>query len=117
LESRQFEAYNQFSTFVVHDLKNLIAQLSLLVSNATRHRNNPEFLDDAVETIDHSIDKMQRLLSQIRRGGLPDTTTAIPVDLCDLAESVAERQAQRHPAPIISDCRNGLTIKAEAGRL
>ena len=53
-ESRQFEAYHRLTAFVMHDLKNLAAQLSLLVSNAERHRHKPEFVDDAISTIAHS---------------------------------------------------------------
>ena len=33
LVARQFESFNRMSTFVVHDLKNLVSQLSLLLSN------------------------------------------------------------------------------------
>ena len=34
LEARKFDAFNKMSAFVVHDLKNLVAQLSLLLANA-----------------------------------------------------------------------------------
>ncbi len=50
-ESRQFEAYHRLTAFVMHDLKNLAAQLSLIVSNAERHKRNPEFVDDAISTV------------------------------------------------------------------
>src|SRR5947207_12371909 len=41
LEARKFDAFNRMSAFVVHDLKNLVAQLSLMLRNAERHRDNP----------------------------------------------------------------------------
>ena len=41
-EARQFEAFNHLSAFVVHDLKNLVAQLSLVVSNAAKHRSRQD---------------------------------------------------------------------------
>jgi len=117
LEARQFEAYNRFSTFVVHDLKNLIAQLSLLVSNAARHRHNPEFLDDAVETIEHSVDRMQRILTQLRSGGLPDPAATKPLNLCTLAHAVMDRQSQRRPTPELELCDQQLDIRADANRI
>src|SRR5205823_9122401 len=46
LEARKFESFNRMSAFVVHDLKNLVAQLSLMLRNAERHRDNPEFQRD-----------------------------------------------------------------------
>ena len=36
LESRKFDAFNKMSAFVVHDLKNIITQLSLMMKNAER---------------------------------------------------------------------------------
>lgn len=68
LEANQFEAFNRLSAFVVHDLKNLIAQLELVVKNAERHKHNPEFMDDAVKTIGHAVSKMSKLLAQLRKG-------------------------------------------------
>ena len=49
-ESRQFEAYNRLTAFMMHDLKNSVAQLQLIVANAASQRN-PEFIDDAIGTI------------------------------------------------------------------
>jgi len=68
LEANQFEAFNRLSAFVVHDLKNLIAQLELVVKNAERHKHNPAFMDDAVKTIGNAVNKMSKLLAQLRKG-------------------------------------------------
>lgn len=68
LEANQFEAFNRLSAFVVHDLKNLIAQLELVVKNAEKHKHNPEFMDDAVKTIGNAVNKMSKLLAQLRKG-------------------------------------------------
>ena len=46
----QFEAVSKASAFMVHDLKTVIAQLSLLVKNAPKHRENPAFIDDMINT-------------------------------------------------------------------
>ncbi len=43
VEARQFESFNRLSTYVVHDLKNVVAQLSLLLANAQKHKHNPAF--------------------------------------------------------------------------
>ena len=36
-EAKQFQVFNQMSAFLVHDLKNTLAQLSLILSNAEKH--------------------------------------------------------------------------------
>jgi putative PEP-CTERM system histidine kinase len=64
--AKQFEAVNKASAFLVHDIKTIIAQLSLLVKNAERHKTNPAFIDDMIRTTSHTVDKMEHLLHQIR---------------------------------------------------
>src|SRR3569623_1883408 len=66
--ARQFEAFSRLSALLIHDLKNVVAQLSLVVSNAARHKQNPAFVDDAFKTVEHAAGKMNRLLVQLRSG-------------------------------------------------
>jgi putative PEP-CTERM system histidine kinase len=75
--ARQFESFNKMSAFVVHDLKNLVAQLQLLLTNAARHRNNPEFQDDMLTTVENVMDRMRGLLLQLRAGTNPIEQTQI----------------------------------------
>src|SRR5690606_16925250 len=65
--ARQFESFNRMSTFVVHDLKNLVLQLSLMNANAARHKDNPEFQADMLETVDYSVQKMKIMLQKLSR--------------------------------------------------
>jgi len=71
LEARKFDAFNRMSAFVVHDLKNLVAQLSLMLRNAERHRDNPEFQRDMLTTVEHVVGRMNHLMLQLRTGAKP----------------------------------------------
>jgi len=71
VETEKFDAFNRMSAFVVHDLKNLIAQLVLLLKNAERHRDNPEFQADMLDTIDHVAKRMNHLMLQLGTGTTP----------------------------------------------
>lgn len=71
LEARKFDAFNRMSAFVVHDLKNLVAQLSLMLMNARRHRENPEFQADMLATVEHVVGRMNALMLQLRTGTEP----------------------------------------------
>lgn len=107
LEANKFDAFNRLSAFVVHDLKNLIAQLQLLLSNAERHRNNPEFQRDMLSTVEHVVGKMHQLTMQLR----PDASSidrTRPVDISLVARRV---QALR------SKGRANLKVEAPAGLL
>jgi putative PEP-CTERM system histidine kinase len=66
VEARQLQAYSQRFAFVVHDIKNLVSQLSLVLSNGERHAADPEFQQDVLETVRHSVGSMNKLLAQLR---------------------------------------------------
>lgn len=113
--ARQFESFNRTTTFVIHDLKNLVAQLSLLLANAEKHKHNPEFQADMLDTVESAVARMNKVLAQLRRGS--DTTPMQSVALADLlADAVASKQAfklrpslELPPAP--------LRVRAERERL
>jgi putative PEP-CTERM system histidine kinase len=92
LEARQFDAFNRMSAFVVHDLKNLVAQLSLMLENAQRHRSNPQFQADMLETVAHVTSRMNNLLLQLRSGTTPVSKPGL-VDLAPLARRICEARA------------------------
>ncbi|NRF66480.1 PEP-CTERM system histidine kinase PrsK [Aquincola sp. S2] len=71
LEVRKFDAFNRMSAFVVHDLKNIITQLSLMLKNAERLRDNPEFQQDMLLTVESSLEKMRQMMLQLREGAKP----------------------------------------------
>ncbi|MBT3091474.1 MAG: PEP-CTERM system histidine kinase PrsK [Candidatus Thiodiazotropha sp. (ex Lucina pensylvanica)] len=114
-QANQFEAFNRLSAFVVHDLKNLIAQLELVVKNAERHKNNPEFMDDAVKTIGNAVSKMGRLLNQLRQGRFESTKSKEFY----VEESVAQAVNQLYaylPKPRLTINANFLKIIADKDR-
>ena len=71
LETRKFDAFNRMSAFVVHDLKNIVTQLSLMLKNAKRLHDNPEFQQDMLATVESSLDKMRQMMLQLRAGEAP----------------------------------------------
>jgi putative PEP-CTERM system histidine kinase len=92
LEAKKFESFNRMSAFVVHDLKNLVAQLSLMVTNARRHRDNPQFQQDMLATVEHAVTRMNGLLWQLRSGATPVTNPRI-VDLEPIALRIKEAKS------------------------
>jgi putative PEP-CTERM system histidine kinase len=115
LVARQFESFNRMSAFVVHDLKNLVAQLSLLSSNAVRHKHDPAFQEDMLETIAHSVDKMSRLLFQLRGGYTLEPPA--PVALDEVLHQAVAARAGSQPAPRLEVCDGAATVVAHRVRL
>ena len=100
-EAQQFEGFNRLSAFVIHDLKNMIAQLSLVSKNAIKHMDNPHFIDDAFKTIDNSVSRMNRLLRQLK--SLNDSQPASNISLTKLLTELTESKKNQHPKPIFFD--------------
>ncbi len=92
LEARKFDSFNRMSAFVVHDLKNVVAQLSLMLKNAERHRGNPEFQEDMLMTVQHSVERMRQLMMQLRQEATP-LDGPRGVDLADVVRRVQAAKA------------------------
>ncbi|MFL6795257.1 MAG: XrtA/PEP-CTERM system histidine kinase PrsK [Sphingomicrobium sp.] len=63
--AQRFEEFNRRFAFILHDVKNLVSQLSLVARNAERHADNPEFRADMVATLKSSVGKMNDLLARL----------------------------------------------------
>jgi putative PEP-CTERM system histidine kinase len=98
-EAQQFEAYNRLTALLMHDLNNLIAQQSLIVKNAEKHKRNPEFIDDAMQTVANSVSRMKRVMDQLKRGDA-DRMTKV-TELKFIVSSAVDRCAGREPTPTL----------------
>lgn len=116
VEARQFESFNRLSTYVVHDLKNIVAQLSLLLSNAQKHKHNPEFQEDMLSTIDNATQRMTRLLGQLR-AGYQSAQQQAAIELGQLMELVVLEKSLSRPAPRLTKANQPLWIICDKERL
>jgi len=117
VSAKRFEEVNRLSAFIVHDIKNMVGQLSMVVSNAAKHKNNPMFIDDAIITVENSVNKMNKLLVRLRGEGEPDKDAAI--SLCELLEESIRNCTAAGTLPIpVLNCRNeSIMIKADKDRM
>ena len=116
MNARQFEAFNRLSSYVVHDLKNISAQLSLVVTNAERHRDNPMFIEDAINTVSNATAKMNRVLAQLRKGGSEGTRKVI-ASVFDVLQEVVSICSGGKPVPVVDRCSSDLLLLIERERL
>lgn len=115
VEARQFDAFNRLSAYVVHDLKNILAQQSLMVSNADRHKHNPAFVDDMIGTIANSVQRMQRLMDQMR-SGIRDLPAA-RVSLASMLAEIVHERSVAEPIPQFDDRERECHTLADRERL
>lgn len=89
-ENAQFAAFSRMSAFVVHDLKNVLAQINLLLANAKLHRDNPEFIDDTFETLEHAKARMDNMLKQLMDKSIDNSRNVTKVNLVALIKDVID---------------------------
>jgi putative PEP-CTERM system histidine kinase len=117
IELQQFDSFNKLSAFVVHDLKNLVAQLNLLMANAQRHRNNPQFQEDMLSTVENVLGRMQGLLLQLRSGTKP-AEPAISLDLLSLINAaISSKKTVNASLQLDTQLRPGTQVLGHADRL
>ncbi|MGR5133844.1 XrtA/PEP-CTERM system histidine kinase PrsK [Vibrio alfacsensis] len=97
-ENQQFSAFNQMSTFLVHDLKNVLAQLELLAKNAQKHKSNPLFIDDAFITIESATARLNKVVSHLRKHP-SQVTMNEKTDLCKIIVQACQERMNDVPEP------------------
>lgn len=100
MDASRFDEFNRRIAFVMHDIKNLVSQLSLLAANAERHADNPAFRADMLVTLRNSADKLSALLARLGRYGSGQVNALGPIDLVELARTMAERFKSAHPVAL-----------------
>jgi len=96
-DSQQLVEFNNRVAFALHDLKNTIGQLNLVLHNATRFGDDARFRADMLATIRQAVDNLQTLMGKLRNepvaaaAPMPETR----VDVCGLLERFAEQKSSR----------------------
>jgi putative PEP-CTERM system histidine kinase len=111
-EAQQFEAYNRLTAFLMHDLNNLIAQQSLIVENAEKHKRKPEFVDDAISTIAGSVERMKRVMRQLKTGG--SESPAKLTELKFIVSAAVDRCSAKKPVPTLNLNRVDARVAVDA---
>ena len=116
-EAKQFEEFNKISTYVVHDIKNLVSQLSLIMTNAEKHKHNPLFMDDVVNTVGNTVNKMNKMLGVVSSKTKSNSTGKVDV-VSLLQELVKMREkADNRPIPVLKCQSQSCMVNADTDQL
>jgi putative PEP-CTERM system histidine kinase len=115
-ENQEFEAFNRRFAFIMHDIKNIVSQISVLTRNAERHADNPEFRQDMILTLRDSVTKMNDLLARLKQQRKVDQSTIL-TDLAALVGGVANEKSRLYPQVVFSSSVDRPIIAADPGRL
>jgi putative PEP-CTERM system histidine kinase len=104
-EAGRFDDFHRRIAFVMHDIKNLASQLSLLARNAELHAENPAFHADMLVTLRNSADKLNNLLTRLSRyvgGGGAERLDK--VDAAAVARQVSAQFREQYPV-LVAECQ------------
>jgi putative PEP-CTERM system histidine kinase len=98
-ENAQFAAFSRMSAFVLHDLKNVKAQIDLMLQNSIKHKTNPEFINDSFDTLAAMQQRLDNMLSQLsnKRSASADQTIFKAADV--VQQIIDQRCAAKRPIP------------------
>jgi putative PEP-CTERM system histidine kinase len=99
-EARQLESLQRLSSFVLHDMKNHVSGLALVVDNARRHLGNPDFQRDAMAVVERTVRSLRELMSQVSGVSSPPAPQPAPCALKELVQdALTESGLALEPPP------------------
>lgn len=116
VEARQFDEFNKRFAFVLHDIKNLVSQLSLMVKNAEKHKDNPAFQEDMLRTVSESVEKMNNLLVRLHEGG-KKAAASVAIDLSRFLRQIVERNSRSNGRLNFTSAADGIAVVIDEERL
>ena len=113
--AQRFEEFNRRFAFILHDVKNLVSQLSLLSRNAERHADNPDFRADMVATLKSSVGKMNELLARLSPQAQAQVQRIEPQELRPILSAAIAAKRRDHEVKLLGDA--GLLVRVDADAL
>ncbi len=89
--TKQLESFHKLSSFIIHDLKNSVSTLSLLVRNAHLHLQDPDFQQSMLRTVTQAVEKMNSLMGKLKTVSQEGKISQGPVDLNSLVEGILSK--------------------------
>jgi putative PEP-CTERM system histidine kinase len=112
--AQRFEEFNRRFAFILHDIKNLVSQLSLLARNAERHAENADFRVDMIATLKSSIGKMNDLLARLSPGSPARPQRLEPQPLREILMAAIAARKSNHDVRLSGDCGEWAEIDSVA---
>jgi len=109
--------FNRRFSFMVHDIKNVVSQMAMMLQNAEKFGGDPEFQKDMLVTVGSSVDRLQRMLVSLGSQNGAKRPDVKPVELVELVHAAAQRWKHSYPR-LMHRCDSGnMTVMASTERL
>lgn len=89
--SQEIESYHRFSSFVLHDLKNSVGMLSMLLENAEHNMDDPDFQREALITISKAVERQKKIISRLTEKKAVEKLSYAPIEIKTLIDDALAR--------------------------
>jgi len=113
-DAQRFDEFNRRFAFILHDIKNLVSQLTLTARNAERHADKPEFRADMIATLKESAERMNALLARLSQHHRGRSEAPHAIEVMPLVEKLAAARRRQHPVTL-SGARSAVAHADPAG--
>jgi putative PEP-CTERM system histidine kinase len=113
--AQQFDEFNRRFAFIIHDIKNLVSQLSLMTRNAERHVGNPAFQVDMIATLKNSTARMNDMLARLSQHNKVKPEDPQVLVVGPVLERIAAVKRVAHPIVLSGDLNQ--FVIADSARL
>jgi putative PEP-CTERM system histidine kinase len=118
-ETRQLESLHRLSSFVLHDIKNQVSGLSLVVENARRHFADPDFQRDAMQVVERTVQNLRQLMGHVAGVAKPPTIVPDEVEIRQLLlEAMSQTglsEGDNEGLRVSMRCRDGMRATVDPG--
>jgi putative PEP-CTERM system histidine kinase len=114
-EARRFEEFNRRFAYIIHDIKNVVSQLSLLASNAQQHGSNPKFQAEMSRSLTSAVQKMNVLLSRLSPERVLQSAPPERIDVDRLIDSIVSSRVDRRSLSV--GTRSGAQARGDLEKL
>lgn len=87
VEAKEMASFHKISSFVIHDVKNLISMVSMILQNADKKFEDPRFQKTTVDTLKSAQQRMKRMVNRL---AAPTTDSAFPISRCDIRKAIVD---------------------------
>ncbi len=113
VNSKELETFHSFSIFLLHDLKNFVSMISLVVENMNQNFDNPEFRKDALASLTLTAEKMKRLMERLVALSRAPAPSYVSIDLNAVVQEALAEAGKSIKSEIIRDIHELPAIHAD----
>jgi putative PEP-CTERM system histidine kinase len=110
-DATRLEDFSRWSAFLVHDIKNIVGQMSLMVANAEQHAHDHAFQRDVIATVANAVARMRAMLEQLNGRRKSGAVSKTSIDVAALLHQVGDKWRRSIPSLQIVDANPTVLVE------